>query len=239
MELIIVRHGNPNYELDRLTEKGIREATLLSDRFANMKFEGCYSSPLGRAKHTAEVALSKTNYSFEVLDWLHEFRGRIIYDGVEWDKCWDQLPSVWTSDPMNYTDDWYKTDLNQSVNVEEEYYKVIRGLDELLEKHGYKRDGKIYQVINGNHDRIICFCHFGVAAVMCAYLMGVSPMPLLHNSVMLTSSVTTFVSEERREGIASFRMTGFGDISHLYAGNEEPSFIARFCECYDDDTRHD
>ena len=47
------------------------------------------------------------------------------------------------------------------------------------------------------------------------------------------------VTEERRDGLASFRMTGFGDISHLYAGNEEPSFMARFCECYDDDTRHD
>jgi probable phosphoglycerate mutase len=54
------------------------------------------------------------------------------------------------------------------------------------------------------------------------------------------SSVTTVVTEERRKGVASFRMSSFGDISHLYAGGEEPAFAARFCECYDnEDERHD
>ena len=66
-----------------------------------------------------------------------------------------------------------------------------------------------------------------------------SPMVLWHNFVALPSSVTTIVTEERRKGTAQFRCTGFGDISHLYAGGEEPSFAARFCECYDDETRHD
>ena len=32
--------------------------------------------------------------------------------------------------------------------------------------------------------------------------------------------------------IAYFRGLKIGDISHLYAGNEEPSFAARFCETY-------
>ena len=36
------------------------------------------------------------------------------------------------------------------------------------------------------------------------------------------------------------RMCSFGDISHLYAGGEEPAFAARFCECFDnEDERHD
>jgi len=44
--------------------------------------------------------------------------------------------------------------------------------------------------------------------------------------------VTTLTTEERREGIALFRMNAFGDTSHLYAGGAEPSFAARFCEYY-------
>ena len=32
MRLIIVRHGDPNYEIDSLTEKGWREAEFLSVR---------------------------------------------------------------------------------------------------------------------------------------------------------------------------------------------------------------
>jgi probable phosphoglycerate mutase len=43
------------------------------------------------------------------------------------------------------------------------------------------------------------------------------------------------VTEERREGIAQFRMLSFGDVSHLYAGGVEPSFSGRFRECYTND----
>ncbi|MBR4943005.1 MAG: histidine phosphatase family protein, partial [Clostridia bacterium] len=66
-----------------------------------------------------------------------------------------------------------------------------------------------------------------------------SPFPLLHHFVALTTSVTMLYTEERREGISTFRCSGFGDISHLYAGGEEPSFSARFCEVYGDGTRQD
>jgi probable phosphoglycerate mutase len=51
--------------------------------------------------------------------------------------------------------------------------------------------------------------------------------------------VTTLYTEERRKGKALFRCCGFGDIGHLYAGNEEPSFSARFCEVYDNGDRVD
>jgi probable phosphoglycerate mutase len=54
------------------------------------------------------------------------------------------------------------------------------------------------------------------------------------------SSVSTIVTEERRKGYAYFRMSSFGDISHLYVADKEPSFAARFCEMYDNmDELHD
>ena len=47
-------------------------------------------------------------------------------------------------------------------------------------------------------------------------------------------------AKERRKGIASFRMNSFGDISHLTAAHQEPSFSARFCETWDcAEERHD
>ena len=46
------------------------------------------------------------------------------------------------------------------------------------------------------------------------------------------TSVTTLNTEERRKGIAYFRMSAFGDVSHLYAAGQEPAFAARFCETY-------
>ena len=51
--------------------------------------------------------------------------------------------------------------------------------------------------------------------------------------------MTVIYSEERRPGIASFRASQVGDVSHLYAAGEEPSFAARFCEVYGNGDRID
>ena len=64
-------------------------------------------------------------------------------------------------------------------------------------------------------------------------------MILWHGACALPTSVTTLYTEERREGVAYFRMSSFGDLSHLYAGGQEPSFAARFCETFHSDERHD
>lgn len=36
MKLIIIRHGDPDYENDTLTVKGVREAKLLSERISKL-----------------------------------------------------------------------------------------------------------------------------------------------------------------------------------------------------------
>lgn len=73
MKLLIIRHADPNYEKDTLTEKGWKEAKLLSDRIAAMDIKDFYVSPLGRARDTANVTLNKINRTAEVLPWLREF----------------------------------------------------------------------------------------------------------------------------------------------------------------------
>ena len=47
MRIVFVRHGEPNYANDSLTEKGRREAELLSQRIKNWKVDEFYCSPLG------------------------------------------------------------------------------------------------------------------------------------------------------------------------------------------------
>ena len=39
MRILIVRHGDPNYELDCLTEKGKREAALMAEKLKNEKIQ--------------------------------------------------------------------------------------------------------------------------------------------------------------------------------------------------------
>ena len=126
------------------------------------------------------------------------------------------------------------------AGAEAEYRRVTAGLDALLERHGYRRQGNVYEAVRPNRDTIALFCHFGLECVLLSHLMGVSPMVLWHGTCAAPASVTTVITEERRKGIASFRMSGFGDVSHLTAAGEQPSFSARFCETWDcTEERHD
>ena len=59
MRLLFIRHGEPDYEKDYLTEKGFREAEYLAEYLADVKIDACYVSPLGRAKDTAAPTLLK------------------------------------------------------------------------------------------------------------------------------------------------------------------------------------
>lgn len=126
------------------------------------------------------------------------------------------------------------------AGVREENEWVVSNFDAVLASHGYRREGKLYRVEAPNEDTIVFFCHFGVECVLLGHLLNL-PVPVLwHAACAAPSAVTTLVTEERREGRALFRMSSFGDISHLYVKGEEPAFAARFCECfYRKDQRHD
>ena len=73
MRILLIRHGDPDYVNDTLTEKGRHEAALLAKRAVSMNMGECYKSPLGRAKDTATPCLEVTGKTAEILDWLQEF----------------------------------------------------------------------------------------------------------------------------------------------------------------------
>lgn len=243
MKLIIIRHGDPDYSIDSLTEKGWREAEYLSERISKLHVKAFYVSPLGRAKDTASLTLQKMNRTATECEWLREFAAEIHRPDVS-DRCkvaWDWLPQDWMAE-ANYFDhqNWSDTAVMKEGKVKEEYDWVIKNFDELLASHGYVREGLFYRAEHPNRDTIVLFCHFGLECVLLSHLLNISPMPLWHGFCAAPTSVTTINTEERREGIASFRISQFGDISHLYVHEEEPAFAARFCETYDTaEERHD
>ncbi len=243
MRILIVRHGDPDYVNDTLTEKGHREAKLLAEKLRKEKIDYFYSSPLGRAKATCDYTAKAMGREKDVtvLPWLREFDHAVILpSGEENDIFWDMLPEFWTKEDAMYDfERWHEQDFFQRAEMKEAYQSVIQPLDELLKKHGYERDGRLYKTAEGNRDTVVFFCHFGLQMVLLSHFLNISPVVLTHHFVAPPTSVTTLYTEERRKGTVSFRMAGFGDISHLYAGGENPSPSARFCEIFDCDERHD
>ena len=78
MKLLFIRHGDPDYEHDTLTEKGRREAEYLAERLSKLDITAFYTSPLGRAKDTAAPTLARAGREAEELDWLREFHAPIL-----------------------------------------------------------------------------------------------------------------------------------------------------------------
>lgn len=228
MKILIVRHGDPDYSIDSLTEKGWREAELLSHRLVNEKIDDFYCSCLGRAKDTASITLEKTGRKAEILDWLQEYRGTIVspFTGKE-RICWDLPPSLWGNEEKFYDKNcWNQPELMK--NSYEIYKETAEGVDALLEKYGWIRDGMTYR--GGEDATIVLFCHFGLGITIMAYLLGISPVVAQNNFFLAPTSVTTLVTETDKSGVSHFRAIGVGDISHLYAENEPMSLSGLYPE---------
>ena len=49
MKLLIVRHGDPDYDIDSITEIGWKEVEYLSQKLSKLYVKAFYVTPLGRA----------------------------------------------------------------------------------------------------------------------------------------------------------------------------------------------
>ena len=142
MKLIIIRHGDPDYSIDSLTEKGWKEAEYLADRIAKLDVKQFYVSPRGRAKDTASLTLQKMKRTAIECEWLREFAPVIDRpDRPNSPVCWDWLPGDWTKEEDFYRyDRWTEVAAMKNGHVKEEYDWVCKNLDDLLASYGYMRD---------------------------------------------------------------------------------------------------
>ena len=241
MRILIIRHGDPDYSIDGLTKKGKREVKYLTERLLKDKLDHVYCSIYGRAKLTIQPYLDKTNKTAEYYDWLKEF-GSAPVKLPYLDRpscCWDIMPEYMeTLTNIYHPTKWREEDFIRNSSVSADYDYVTKNLDELLLKHGYRRDGYNYKAEKPNHDTIVLVCHYGLTCVLLSHLLNCSPYSIWQHVFTPPTAVTTIYTEERHDGIASMRASGIGDISHLFSNGETPSFSGRFCECFTDDTQH-
>ena len=141
MRLLFVRHGDPDYEHDRLNEIGLREARALAALIPRMNVGTCFASPLGRAQETAAIALGKAvpgargaqaaaacGDVLTTLDWLREFPAQVdvndtpllqeayylktLPDGTYKKRIvWDMYPSYYVEHPAYSDFDAWRTTL--------------------------------------------------------------------------------------------------------------------------------
>lgn len=253
MRLIFIRHGDPDYEHDDLTEKGKREVELLTKRVCKLKnITAIYTSPLGRAKATAKPSLDALCREATVFEWLKEFPTRHLDANGNKTRTWDILPEVLCEHQELFSkDDWCKNDY-MGPDIPVKYKEVCDGIDKLLEEYGYQRNKAGFYnvknpVPNRNWDRpienyhltsvkedypeeptLVFFCHLGVICTIIGHLTGISPVQLWHGFFIAPTSLTILNSEERSSGNAWFRVERMGDTNHLTNGGEPISSSGYF-----------
>ncbi|MBD5132794.1 MAG: histidine phosphatase family protein [Clostridiales bacterium] len=237
MQLVFIRHGDPDYDIDGLTDIGKMQAKALAEYLKNEKFDAVYASPLGRALLTAKVCFDDKDIT--VLDWLREFAHDVTLLNGAKQLSWDFMPSYFCGRGEFYDYNKYLDCAEmKSGDIKKFYAEVIRGFDGILAENGYVRENRYYRAENSNKKRIVFFCHFGVMSVIMSHIMNVPHVVIAQHFCASPSSITTFATEERENGIAQLRCLSYGATPHLDVKNIKPSFAARFCETFDSDERH-
>lgn len=235
MRILLIRHAEPDYAVDSLTPKGRTEAELLSRRLVRYDIRDFYTSPLGRARATAAYTLQKLGRDAETLDWLREFHGSYPDPdtGIRRIVAWDVKPRIWVSFPgVSDIRTWCDAPAFEGGDVKEVWQQTTDGVDALLARYGFRKDGPVWQSTGNGDYTIALFCHFGISMAILGYLTDVSPMVLWHHTLCCPSSVTEVVTEERIKGEVSFRITKLGDLTHLESAGEKRSTAGLFPEIY-------
>ncbi len=109
-KLIIVRHGEAAGNLERyfqghadgaITPRGEEQLAALAARFEAIPFDAIYSSPLTRARQTAEACNCRMNLPIQLDDRLIEINGG-VFEGVRWAELPERFPEqarLWDAQP--------------------------------------------------------------------------------------------------------------------------------------------
>ncbi len=232
MKILIIRHADPYYPTDSLTEKGSREAKFLAEKLKNENITDIYVSPHGRAKLTAKTTADILGIEPVVLDWLREFPEMLGFEYntdyfKEMKSPWNIPPKIWANDIDQYDiNKWENSQLLDNSKVVAKYYEICGKFDELMAKFGYQKNGNYYDITTNNTEKTVAlFCHSGLGTSLIAHALNM-PLIAVWNTVFLPpSSVTTLYMEQhiKSEPIAHGILCGIGDTSHLYHNGEPVS----------------
>lgn len=221
MLLYIIRHGDPIYETDSLTERGKMQAEAVGKRIADSKIDRVFSSPMGRAKMTAEPACRLLGVDYTVEDWTHEIEDERLTpypDGVL--KSISRLP-VHTFRQNGNIDLTYErayecTAINQTQMKQKVAYIEAEG-KKFLEKLGYREENGIYRILRPNEERVALFCHSAFERAWLSSLLHI-PLHMMWSCFQVThTGVTVLEFKNYSDGFTSPCCLCFSDTSHLYA----------------------
>ena len=221
MLLYIVRHGEPDYTTDTLTQRGWAQAEAVGKRIYDSKIDRIFSSPMGRAKQTAEPACRLLGLNYTIEEWTREIGDERLTpfpDGVM--KSITDVQNSFYRENGNMDLGYYKAfecqGINQSDMKSAVEYIESNGKD-FLERLGYKEENGIYRILRPNEEKVALFCHAAFSRAWLSVLLHI-PLNICWSGFGNSHTGVTILEFKNYEnGFTAPKCLCFSDMSHLYA----------------------
>ena len=222
MRIVFVRHGEPDYRNDCLTETGKIQARQAAVRLREEGIEQIFSSPLGRAQETAAAASEELGLPVQTLDFMRELHWGSIdgeplfHNGHPWDIADELARQGWN---LNRTD-WAENPYFKNNVVTENVRLVEENIDKWLASLGYIREGFYYRcALPDNSQRTVAlFSHGGSSAAAMGHILNL-PFPYACALFHLEFTGITTLRLDRNPGAVSLPCLELGnDGRHIRTG---------------------
>ena len=221
MLLYIVRHGDPIYETDSLTERGRLQAEAVGKRMFDAGIDRIFSSPMGRARETAEPACRLLGLEKTIEDWAHEIGderltpypdGKLksvtfVQNTLYLENGNNDLPYARSGECPGFRE----SRMQEAVDFIEENGNAF------LERLGYKAENGVYRILRPNEEKIALFCHAAFGRAWISRLLHI-PLHIMWASFDYThTGVTVIEFANNEDGFTAPKCLCYSDVSHLYA----------------------
>ena len=191
MRIVFVRHGEPDYARDCLTDLGKAQARQAARRLREEGIGELWSSPLGRARETALAAAETLGLPVRTLDFMQE---------ITWGST-DAAPLFAGGHPWAITDalarrgvdlnrpDWRELPEFRTNRVLACVDRIEQGIDAWLADYGYVREGSGYRRASAEPGprTVALFSHGGSSCAALGHLLN---LPFPHALAVLHQDFT-------------------------------------------------
>ncbi len=227
MRILFVRHGEPDYARDCLTDEGRRQAEAAAKRLAGEGIEKLYASPMGRALQTAEPTARLLGLGVQVLDWMREITWGgpgLPEEGHPWTLS-DWL--IEREDFDFFALDWRKHPYFSRNAALRCYDDVAARFDGLLLENGYRHEGTRCFCTAEAAQTVALFSHGGSGGCALAHLLA---LPLPYVLSVMPYGFTSVIAVElpvRPGEYVRPRLELFNDCRHTLGAADAPRLQQR------------
>lgn len=218
MELVFIRHGQPEWDRDgrtvqnpRLTEVGLEQARLLGEAFRGRRVDRILVSPLLRSQQTAAPVVEATGVEPETLPWLPEIAS------PEWEGTPSETVEAIFAEARAKPLDEQWDGLPGGESFRDFHRRVTTGLDGLLAELGCARITQFPPLwrLDDPGPTVVVVAHAGTDAVCLGHLLGIDPVPWEWERFVSFHASVSVVRPMPIAEAHSFSLFRFSDTSHL------------------------